>query len=129
MFSRVFSRALVLVSATALLACGGGAAEPCGGKSESFAVRFAQSSYSLRVGVAAEVLTVVTPESCRGDMTFSLFSGSLPAGMSLVNGHITGTPSRVGTSPLQIQIDKVEGYGVFIGSSPRTAVVTISVGS
>jgi hypothetical protein len=39
-----------------------------------------------------------------GPYTFSLQSGSLPAGLNLVNGVITGTPTAAGTSNFTVQV-------------------------
>ncbi len=56
----------------------------------------------------------VTAVGGNAPYTFSLLSGSLPAGLSLAaNGDITGTPTVSGSPTFQIQADDVDGNSGF----------------
>lgn len=82
----------------------------------------------LKIGVPAELKSTITPESCRLDITYSVKTGSLPPGMSIVDGNIVGTPTQAGTYQFQVYIDAIDGYeSVFSFSAPRSALTTVTV--
>ena len=58
----------------------------------------------------------LSTQSSQGTVSFSLFSGSLPPGLSLATstGVISGTPSAVGTSSFTIEADDGFSTGNFI---------------
>jgi hypothetical protein len=93
-------------------ACGGGSDAPCGASYETFSIFFTPSTQTITSGTPVTVVSTVKPENCRGDMTFSSAS-TLPPGMSLSNGNITGTPTKTGTFSIYVQIDSVNNYGSF----------------
>jgi Putative Ig domain len=128
--------AIYTALAMMLASCGGGGGSsnaPCGSASQAFGISF-DSPYSLKVGVPATIRSSVTPESCRGDMTFALYnfslsgSGSLPSGMSLSSGNIVGTPTTPGTFRFAVAITNVKNYQpIYLGSQPHSATVTVTV--
>lgn len=55
-----------------------------------------------------------------GSYTWSIVSGSLPAGLQLVNGSITGTPTASGTFPITVQVTDTANN---VAQQPLTLVV------
>ena len=127
MYRTLFSASLAISTAIALVACGGGSEHTCGEKSQSFGVAFEAQSFNIKLGQATELKSTVTPESCRFDITFSQ-KGTLPTGMTLVNGNVVGTPTAAGTYQFQVLIDAISGYqpvSSFLG--PRSSLITVTV--
>lgn len=127
MYKTIFSATLAISTAIALVACGGGSEHICGEKSQSFGVAFDSQTFNIKLGQAAELKSIVTPESCRFDITFSQ-KGGLPTGMTLVNGNVVGTPTAAGTYQFQVLIDAISGYqpvSSFLG--PRSSLITVTV--
>lgn len=128
MFSKRMSSVFVLVAAAALASCGGGGDDPCGEKQQAFGVDFSVKSHALKVGQAATLKSTVIPESCRGSITFVVKNGALPDGMALVNGDVTGTPTKAGAFKFQVFIDAVDGYEpIFYLTAPRSSEITATV--
>ena len=127
MHKTLLSATLAISTAIALVACGGGSEHICGEKSQSFGVAFDSQTFNIKLGQAAELKSIVTPESCRFDITFSQ-KGGLPTGMTLVNGNVVGTPTAAGTYQFQVLIDAISGYqpvSSFLG--PRSSLITVTV--
>ena len=120
---RHFSVVLCVTAVVSLAGCGGGA---CGEKSQSFGVSFAVQSLTLPTGKPTSLQSVVTPESCRSSMKFSVFSGQLPVGMELDNGNVVGTPTVAGAYRFQVSITNVDGYEP-ISIPPRSSQITVNV--
>ncbi|HSV52207.1 MAG TPA: putative Ig domain-containing protein [Burkholderiaceae bacterium] len=122
---------IALALSVALLGgCGGGSDDPCGEKMQFFAIAFAAEKHSLKLGKPATIASTVTPESCRGDMSFAVRSGALPPGMTIENGNVTGTPTQSGEFNFQIYISGVEGYqtgGFSSFTAPRSGIVQVTV--
>ncbi len=125
---------LGLISAlmvSVLAACGGGEDnDVCAAENQSFSIEFEESTYAVKVGQAMTIESKVFPESCRGDMSFAVRNGELPAGMALMNGNIDGTPETAGEYKVQIMISGVKGYQstAFADfNAPRSQEITINV--
>jgi hypothetical protein len=103
--------ALILASICFLAACGSDFGTPCGAKSQVFGINFEKMAYSGKVGEELKIETKLIPETCRADMTFSVKTGDLPPGMSIVEGNIFGTPTEAGVFEFQIYITSVLNYG------------------
>ena len=103
--------ALILASICFLAACGSDFGTPCGAKSQVFGINFEKTAYSGKVGEELKIETKLIPETCRADMTFSVKTGDLPPGMSIVEGNIFGTPTEAGVFEFQIYITSVLNYG------------------
>lgn len=128
MFSKRMLSVFVLVATLVLASCGGGGDDPCGAKQQVFGVNFTVKSHALKVGQAATLKSTVIPESCRGSMAFAVKNGALPNGMALVNGDVTGTPTKAGTFKFQVFIDAVDGYGPFLSlTAPQSGEITATV--
>lgn len=128
MFGKRMASVLVLGTTVALASCGGGGDGPCGEKEQLFGIEFSVKSHALKLGQPATIKSTVTPESCRGSAKFSVRIGALPDGMALVNGDVTGTPTKAGTFKFQIAMDSVEGYGGFLSiNPPRSSEITATV--
>ena len=129
MYKKLFPASLAIATAMALAACGGGE-HTCGDKSQSFGVSFEAQSFNIKLGQATELKSIVTPESCRFDITFSQ-QGGLPTGMAFVNGNVVGTPTAAGVYTFQIFINAISGYQPVIsltGSSGiRSGLITVTV--
>jgi hypothetical protein len=110
-FSRILRYALILASACFIAACGSDFGTPCGAKSQVFGINFEKTAYSGKVGEELKIETKLIPETCRADMTFSIKTGDLPPGMSIVEGNIFGTPTEAGVFEFQIYITSVLNYG------------------
>jgi hypothetical protein len=102
---------LILVSACLVAACGSDFGTPCGAKSQTFGINFEKTAYSGTVGEELKIETKLIPETCRADMTFSIKTGDLPPGMSMVDGNLFGTPAEAGVFEFQIYITAVKNYG------------------
>lgn len=102
---------LILVSAFFLAACGSDFGTPCGAKNQVFGINFEKTAYSGKVGEELKIETKLIPETCRVDMSFSMKTGDLPPGMSIVDGNIFGTPIEAGEFEFQIYITAVKNYG------------------
>ena len=120
---RHISALLCAVTIVSIAGCGGGA---CGDKSQSFGVSFAVQALTLPTGKPASLQSVITPESCRSSMKFSVFSGQLPVGMELDNGNVVGTPTVAGAYRFQVSITNVDGYEP-ISIPPRSSQITVNV--
>lgn len=119
-----------VVSAGLMTACGGGGDELCAANSQSFSIDFEESTYVLAAGSESTVTSKVFPESCRADMTVGVRTGTIPAGMAIVNGNLQGTPSEGGEFTVQLTITGVKGYQSqsFAPSvAPRSREITIVV--
>jgi hypothetical protein len=103
--------AIFLASICFLTACGSDFGTPCGAKSQVFGINFEKTAYSGKVGEELKIETKLIPETCRADMTFSIKTGDLPPGMSIVEGNIFGTPTEAGVFEFQIYITSVLNYG------------------
>lgn len=104
--------ASILLASLLLNGCGG-LGLPCAGISEYFSISFDPSTQYLQRNVNATIVSTVTPSKCKSDMSFSVRTGTIPPGMYLSNGNISGTPTKAGTYGVSIQIDKVDNYGSF----------------
>ena len=110
----------------AISACGGGGV--CGEKSQTFRISIDPKVFNLKIGVPAELKSTVMPESCRFDITYSVKTGSLPPGMTLIDGNVAGTPTQAGTYQFQVFIDAISGYeSVSSFTAPRSALITVTV--
>jgi len=119
---------LYLTTIVSLAACGGGGDNPCGEKSQVFAIAFEAKSVSLPIGKSASLQSTVTPESCRSAMKFSVQGGALPTGMSLNDGNVAGTPTTAGIYKFQIAITAVDGYqSITFANTPRSSQITVLV--
>jgi hypothetical protein len=109
-----------------LLGCGGGG-DPCGAQTEFFSYAFKQAAVTLKMGTSATIASEFSPESCRGDASFSLRSGTIPPGMALSNGNVVGTPTTAGEHKFRISLDGVDGYSSFgTGLVANTVTVTVT---
>jgi hypothetical protein len=108
---RILRYALVLASVCFIAACGSDFGTPCGAKSQVFGINFEKTAYSGKVGEELKIETKLIPETCRADMTFSIKTGDLPPGMSIVEGNIFGTPTEAGVFEFQLYITSVLNYG------------------
>jgi hypothetical protein len=128
MSAGVWRGVAVITISAALVACGGGADEPCGAQSQSFGVSFEPSVYTLKVGQLATITSKVIPESCRSEMHFSATTNGIPPGMALQRGNVTGTPTQAGIYEFQLTMTSVDGYLDFLTiSRPRSNKVTVLV--
>lgn len=116
---------LLLLSISILMAgCGGGGA--CGSESQIFSISFPYTNYSGRVGIPFKIIPTVNPESCRGSMNIQIGSGSMPPGLSISSGEITGTPSRAGSYTLNLGIAGVSGYEK-LSNAASSNYITITI--
>ena len=83
---------------------------PCGAKNQTFGINFEKTAYTAKVGEELKVETQLIPETCRVDASFSVKSGELPPGTSIVDGHIFGTPTTAGVYEFQIYLTAVKNY-------------------
>ncbi len=126
-YKKLLTASSAIAVAIALTACGGGD-NPCGSKSQAFSVGFDLRAFDIKIGVPVEIKSTTSPESCRQDITYSVKNGSLPPGMSLINGNVVGTPTLAGTFQFQVFIDAISGYeAVSSFSPPRSALITVTV--
>ena len=126
MYKRIFSASFAIAAAMAISACGGGGV--CGEKSQTFRISIDPKVFNLKIGVPAELKSTVMPESCRFDITYSVKTGSLPPGMTLIDGNVAGTPTQAGTYQFQVFIDAISGYeSVSSFTAPRSALITVTV--
>lgn len=114
----------VALLSTLLTACGGG--DPCGAQTQFFGYLFKQTTVTLKVGTPATIASEFSPESCRGDASFSLRSGNIPPGMALDNGNVIGTPTTAGDHKFRIGVDGVDGYSIS-GTGLIASTVTVKV--
>lgn len=128
MYQNLLTSSFFIAATALLVGCGGGSENTCGEKTQSFAINFAAKSFDLKLGQATELKSLVTPESCRFDITYGVRIGSLPDGMTLVNGNVVGIPTKAGTFDFQISIKAVSGYQTIIGFlEPRSGLITVNV--
>jgi hypothetical protein len=75
--------------------------------------------------VSSAYSATVNTVSSQGTVSFSLFSGSLPAGLSLNSstGVISGTPSAAGTSSFTIEADDTFSTGNFFDRKDYTMTI------
>ena len=102
---------LILASACVLAACGSDLGTPCGAKTQVFGINFEKNAYSGKVGEELKIETKIIPETCRADMTFSVKTGDIPPGMSIVDGNVFGIPTETGVFEFQLYITNVKNYG------------------
>jgi hypothetical protein len=111
-----------------LVSCGdGGFFGGCGRENELFQIWFGSNPYTtftgtLKKGSPYEIKATVSPESCRGEMNFSV-TGTLPPGMKLDQGNVVGTPSTTGSYTFQVAIVSVDGYKTLSGTPKSNGVI------
>ena len=104
-------KSMLILSCVFLLAsCGSGIGTPCGAKSQTFGINFEKTAYKAKIGEELKIETLLIPETCRADASFSVKSGELPPGMAIVEGHIFGTPTTSGVYEFQIYLTAVKNY-------------------
>jgi Putative Ig domain len=119
---RVFLKISLALGAAVLLASCGGGESNCGGSSISLFVSYPTTV--LKLGVNATVTPNFSPESCRGDATFTLRAGSVPPGMNFnSNGTVSGTPTDTGSYTFSYSV-AVKNYTS--SGSTASARVTVS---
>ena len=123
---KFYKLALAILSIV-LVSCGGGDAEQCDAPKQLFSIAFPSANYSGKVGVAFSLMPSVNPETCRSKMTIQVAGGSMPPGLKISSGQISGTPTSSGTYTLWLGIVAVEGYEEF-SEAPvsRSATITIT---
>jgi hypothetical protein len=130
MYKTLFSASLAIATMVAMAACGGGSDSACGEKSQSFGITFEAKSFNIKLGEPAELKSILTPESCRADMSFSE-KGELPTGMTFVNGNIVGTPKAAGTFQFEVFVNGINGYQPIISLTGlpaiRSGLITVTV--
>ena len=117
---------LLLITISILMAGCGGGGGVCGSEFQIFSISFPYTNYSGRVGIPFKIIPTVNPESCRGSMNIQIGSGSMPPGLSISSGEITGTPSRAGSYTFNLGIAVVDGYEKF-SNYPSSNFITITI--
>jgi hypothetical protein len=106
----IYKTILVISCFFLLASCGSGVDTPCGAKSQTFGINFEKLAYKAKVGEELKIESQLIPESCRTEASFSVKSGELPIGMTIVDGHIFGTPTSAGIYEFQIYLTAVKNY-------------------